>query len=87
MSHSSESTLIPPLTQPSSKKKLTPRCCMLDCKKKIGLIRFECKCGLSFCVKHKLPELHNCSFNHKNEGITSLKHKLVKVSSNKIIPI
>lgn len=71
----------------ASKKKKTPRCCALGCNKKIGLLSFECKCGLSFCVKHKLPEVHNCTFNHKNDGIISLKQKLVKVSSNKIIPI
>lgn len=71
----------------ASKKKKTPRCCAPECNKKIGLLSFECKCGLSFCVKHKLPEVHNCTFNHKNDGIISLKQKLVKVSSNKVIPI
>ena len=80
---------LPPITDvcKAAKKKKTPRCCAPECNKKIGLLSFQCKCGLSFCVKHKLPELHNCTFNHKSEGILSLKQKLVKVATNKIIPI
>lgn len=86
MTHSSQ---LPPITVvcQAAKNKSAPRCCALGCKKKIGLLSFECKCGLSFCVKHKLPEVHNCTFNHKREGLLSLKQKLVKVTSNKIIPI
>lgn len=85
----SQPSQLPPICSvvQASKKKATPRCCALGCKKKIGLLSFQCKCGLSFCVKHKLPELHNCTFNHKSEGVLSLKQKLVKVASNKIIPI
>ena len=85
----SQPSQLPPITDvcQAATKKSVPRCCALGCKKKIGLLSFECKCGLSFCVKHKLPEVHNCTFNHKSEGVLSLKQKLVKVASNKIIPI
>ena len=85
----SESNKLPLLTavKDASKKKKTPRCCARDCNKKIGLISFECKCGLSFCGKHKHPEDHECSYNHKHDAIISLKQKLIKVDGNKIIPI
>lgn len=84
-----EETKLPPITSvnEASKKKKRPRCCALGCKKVISLIRFDCKCGLSFCTKHQLPEAHNCSYNHKQDGISSLKEKLIKVTANKIIPI
>jgi len=27
------------------------------------LIKFTCKCENGFCVKHRLPEYHNCKFD------------------------
>jgi predicted nucleic acid binding AN1-type Zn finger protein len=38
------------------------RCFM--CKKKF-LIVIPCKCEQHFCMKHKDPETHDCSFNFK----------------------
>ena len=70
-----------------SKKKKKPRCSAKDCKKNISLFSFECKCGKSFCGKHKLPEDHDCNYDHKNDGIQHLKQKLVKVTGTKINPI
>jgi hypothetical protein len=26
----------------------------------------NCQCGEIFCSLHRLPETHNCSFDHKN---------------------
>ena len=48
---------------------------------------FECKCGKAFCGQHKHPEVHNCSYDHKNDGLQSLKQKLIKVAGTKVIPI
>ena len=31
----------------------TIRCDHIECKKKIEMMKFTCKCGLSFCIKHK----------------------------------
>lgn len=33
------------------------------CKKRINLLEFDCKCSKIFCLKHRLPESHNCTFN------------------------
>jgi len=69
----------------SCKKKNTIkslRCNHPECKKKIDLIKFDCKCGLSFCMKHKNSYQHNCKYNYKN-NILSLE----KVVADKVIKI
>ena len=69
-----------------SKKFKTERCFI--CRKKLGLMVFTCKCSNNFfCAEHKLPELHNCSFDFKTEGLNKLSEKLVKVENCKIIKI
>ena len=46
------------------------------------MIKFDCKCGLSFCMKHKNSYQHNCKYNYKN-NILSLE----KVVADKVIKI
>ena len=43
------------------------RCQYADCNRKIPLMMREirCKCNLSFCYKHRLPETHNCNYDYK----------------------
>lgn len=42
------------------------RCCV--CKKRVGVMGFACKCDHEalFCIHHRLPEQHNCGFDHKS---------------------
>ena len=54
----------------SKKKKKVPKCkCKLSngkkCKKKLTLVDLciVCKCGKSFCPKHRSPESHNCKIS------------------------
>ena len=51
-------------------KKKVPRCkCKLEdgkkCKKKLTLVDLciVCKCGKSFCPKHRTPEVHKCKIS------------------------
>ena len=39
-----------------------------------------------FCDKHRLPEDHNCSFNHKNFNKTKIIEEM-KCTNNKLIKI
>ena len=57
------------------------------CNKKIGVVEFDCNCNHKFCAKHRLPENHNCEFNHKKFERNKLEKKMVKVEANKIIKI
>ena len=41
------------------------RCCEGSCKKKLSLSDFPCKCGFKFCSAHRIPELHQCTFDFK----------------------
>ena len=42
------------------------------CKKKVGLLGIECKCTFVFCNGHRMPEDHECAFNHKAKGLKEL---------------
>lgn len=48
-----------------------------QCKRKC-VIMVECKCEQSYCIKHRLPEKHNCTFIFK-------KHIIEYVPPNKKI--
>ena len=47
--------------------KIPKRCQFRDCRKKLPLARFPCKCGEYFCEKHRYSSEHNCSFDYKNK--------------------
>ncbi|XP_041352942.1 AN1-type zinc finger protein 3-like [Gigantopelta aegis] len=51
------------------------------CSTKMELAQREigrCRCGLIFCPLHRLPELHNCNFDHKEDGREKAREKMVK---------
>jgi predicted nucleic acid binding AN1-type Zn finger protein len=50
----------------------------------VGLLGIECKCGFVYCNGHRLPENHNCEFDHKMSGKDKLKKEVVKVYNGKI---
>ena len=35
------------------------------CRKKVGLLGFECRCSYVFCSTHRYSDAHNCDFDHK----------------------
>jgi predicted nucleic acid binding AN1-type Zn finger protein len=43
--------------------KVSTRC--NQCRKKVGLTGFKCKCGLLFCGQHRYAEAHDCGFDYK----------------------
>ena len=47
------------------KKEQKDRKRCFTCNKKIGLLGIECKCSFVFCNGHRLPEEHECEFDHK----------------------
>ncbi|GLC36197.1 hypothetical protein PLESTB_001369400 [Pleodorina starrii] len=57
--------------------KTATRC--LECKKKVGLTGFKCKCGNMYCGQHRYAESHNCPFDYK--GV----HKEKLASSNPVV--
>ena len=69
------------------KKTKKNRCAV--CKKKVGLLGFTCACSdqLVFCSTHRLPENHECNFDHGGHDKCVLANKLVKVVNDKVIKI
>ena len=60
-------------------KSKSERCQHPQCKKKLKMMSFTCKCELKFCVAHQNPHSHNCSYDYKTE-----KCKLVEQNNPKL---
>ncbi len=43
------------------------KCSYNECNHRIKLTNLPCKCGNIYCIEHRLPEKHNCTFDYKNE--------------------
>lgn len=47
-----------------------------NCKKKLKLLSFDCKCHKKFCINCFVPESHKCEFNYyeynKNLAINNM---------------
>lgn len=38
------------------------------CRKRVGLIGFNCKCGNLFCSAHRYSDKHECPFDYRGAG-------------------
>tara|TARA_B100000902_G_scaffold324657_1_gene318916 strand:+ start:70 stop:333 length:264 start_codon:yes stop_codon:yes gene_type:complete len=73
-----EKSIINKKTQ-ENKKKSKPKCNYKDCKKKLTIVEINmglCRCNKNFCIKHRLPEKHSCSFNYIIDKDTFIKDNL-----------
>ena len=68
-----------------TEKKKKKRC--IQCNKKLGLFEYTCRCGGIFCVKHQLPEEHNCTFDYQKLGKEILDKKNPLIVGDKVIKI
>jgi hypothetical protein len=59
------------------------RCCFSECKKKLLLSDTQCKCNERFCMTHRMPETHNCSFDYKAAGQAQLTIAMPQVIGSK----
>ncbi|XP_010235176.1 zinc finger A20 and AN1 domain-containing stress-associated protein 12 [Brachypodium distachyon] len=50
-----------------AEKKAAPSRCV-SCKKKVGLLGFACRCGGTFCSRHRHADGHACDFDYKKAG-------------------
>ncbi|KAM8947094.1 AN1-type zinc finger protein 3 [Pelodytes ibericus] len=63
-----------------SKQKSRRRCFL--CQIKLELVQQElgsCRCGYVFCMLHRLPEQHDCTFDHMGRGREEAIMKMVKL--------
>ena len=64
-------------SQEQSKK----RCSLDSCNKKLGLCGFACKCQKEFCLLHRDPLLHKCTFDFHAEA----KNNLLRTMSTAVV--
>ncbi len=60
------------------------RCCAADCKKKLGLLGFDCRCGKHFCSSHRHPDTHTCTFDHRGASKAVLTAALQSCIADKL---
>ena len=54
------------------------------CQKGTGILGYSCKCGYTFCKKHRLPENHSCDFDFVNEGKELIKKNNPSLKKDKL---
>ncbi|XP_029937268.1 AN1-type zinc finger protein 3-like isoform X1 [Myripristis murdjan] len=77
---SSSSSLSSSSTRSGSKQRSRRRC--HRCQTKLELVQQElgsCRCGYVFCMLHRLPEQHDCLFDHLGRGRQEAVLKMVKL--------
>ena len=52
-----------PIKNVVTKPKKKMKC--FNCKKKLGLLKFDCKCENKFCANCVQPEIHKCLFKYR----------------------
>jgi predicted nucleic acid binding AN1-type Zn finger protein len=50
-----------------------------NCKRKLPLTAYACRCNLYFCDTHRLPEEHSCSYNFFEENQKAMKQNLSSI--------
>lgn len=57
------------------------------CNAKLELAQRElgnCRCSYTFCQLHRLPEQHNCAFDHKESGRQEARKKMISPGPKKV---
>jgi len=65
-----------------SGKKKKNRC--FNCKKKVGLTGFTCRCGGLFCSMHRYSDKHECNFDYKEFGAEEIRKSNPLVVAKKV---
>lgn len=48
------------------------------CRKRANHLDIICQCGGQFCMEHRMPEDHQCTFDYKKFQREKLEEKLYK---------
>jgi len=54
------------------------------CRKRVGLIGFDCRCGHLFCGIHRYSDVHNCPYDYKTEAAARIRKENPVVVADKI---
>jgi len=67
---------------PRLKQKHKNRC--WQCKRKIGIVGIQCRCGYIFCGKHRYAQEHNCTFDHRQHQQKKLRKENKQILTKKL---
>jgi hypothetical protein len=74
----------PPAAEESLQKDVT-RC--YNCRRKVGLLGFKCRCGFVFCSHHRHADQHSCAFDYKAMQKAKITEQNPVVSAPKVTKI
>lgn len=69
---------------PRAPVKPPKRCMAGECRVRLGLTAFACRCGGYYCGAHRFDEAHACSYDYKAEQQALLSSQMVKVVGKKV---
>lgn len=69
-------------SRPGSASKQTNRC--KECRRKVGLTGYQCRCGGTFCSTHRYSDIHKCDFDYKQMGTEEIRKNNPLVKGDKI---
>lgn len=60
------------------------RCMGSECKVRLGLTAFACRCGGYYCGAHRADDAHACGYDYRAEQRMYLSSQMVKMEAKKI---
>ncbi|XP_026150075.1 AN1-type zinc finger protein 6 isoform X2 [Mastacembelus armatus] len=66
----------------TQRKAKRSRC--FTCRKKVGLIGFDCRCGNVFCSMHRYSDVHKCTFDYKADAAEKIRKQNPVIIGEKI---
>ncbi|KAL3620416.1 hypothetical protein CASFOL_035328 [Castilleja foliolosa] len=63
------------------------RCSGSDCRKRVGLMGFRCRCGDLFCSEHRYSDRHDCSYDYKAAGRETIARENPVVRAAKLVKV
>merc|ERR1712150_194842 len=63
-------------------KKVKRKC--FTCKKKLGLLGFNCRCKNIFCSLHRYSDKHDCNFDYKTLGAEEIRKNNKLIVAQKV---
>ena len=59
-------------------------CFSLFCNCKLKITDIECRCEFKYCMKHRMPENHECNVNYKENARKKIKRENPLIVNQKI---
>ncbi|KAL6502982.1 switch-activating protein Sap1 [Orobanche hederae] len=63
------------------------RCSGSGCRKRVGLMGFQCRCGDVFCSEHRYSDRHDCSYDYKAAGREAIARENPVVRAAKLVKV